>query len=67
MRDTIIIRERFSGRDDAEEARQMLEYADSHTTASTSCESAMIRVSDPYAAREQSAGSGLHRAFGSEV
>ena len=27
MRDTIIIRERFSGRDDAEEARQMLEYA----------------------------------------
>ena len=27
MRDTIIIRERFSGRDDAEDARQMLEYA----------------------------------------
>ena len=27
MRDTIIIRERFSSRDDAEEARQRLEYA----------------------------------------
>ena len=27
MRNTIIIRERFSSRDDAEEARQRLEYA----------------------------------------
>ena len=42
MRDTIIIRERFSSRDDAEDARQRLEYADSHTTASTSRESVMI-------------------------
>ena len=35
MRDTIIIRESFSSRDDAEDARQRLNMLDLPTTAST--------------------------------